>query len=247
MGEKNKSEIFREREVLEILKKYLKEEGWKVKEQIKIDGGRIDIRAEKEGEILLIEAKGEDKGGYTSAEMNFQMGLGQLMSRMKDKDAKYGLAFPLARDFMKVLQKYRGSFAFERLGIYLIPVERDGNCRMISPHEVIEFLKDLTDITGENEEGGFGVIRFENDDEGYKDWLRRNPNGYVINCLRSPSPNYLVLHKATCFTISGSPARGNTWTCGQYIKICSNENAELERWAKEKIKGSVHYCGCCKP
>jgi len=49
------------------------------------------------------------------------------------------------------------------------------------------------------------VIKFENDDEGYKDWLRRNPNGYVINCFRSPSPNYLFLHKATCFTISGSP------------------------------------------
>ena len=155
MGEKNESEIFREREVLAILKKYLKEEGWKVKEQIKIDKGRIDIGAIKEGEILLIEAKGEDKGGYNSAEMNFQMGLGQLMSRMKDKDAKYGLAFPLTGDFIKVLQKYSGSFAFERLGIYLIPIERDGNCRMISPHDVIESLKDLTAVTGENEEGGF--------------------------------------------------------------------------------------------
>lgn len=163
MGEREESgnSVFREAEVLAILKKYLKEEGWKVKEQIKIDGGRIDIGAVKEGEILLIEAKGEDKGGYTSAEMNFQMGLGQLMSRMKDKDAKYGLAFPLTGDFMKVLQKYRGSFAFERLGIYLIPVERDGNCRMISSHEVIVFLENLTAVTGENEEGGFGVIRMD--------------------------------------------------------------------------------------
>lgn len=82
-NEELENSVFREREVLGILIKYLKEEGWKVKQEFKIDGGRIDIRAEKEGEILLIEAKGEDKGGYTSAEMNFQMGLGQLMSRMK--------------------------------------------------------------------------------------------------------------------------------------------------------------------
>ncbi|MBA7531095.1 hypothetical protein ES705_23306 [subsurface metagenome] len=250
MGEREELEnsVFREHEVLAILIKYLKEEGWKIKQQIKIDGGRIDIGAVKEGEILLIEAKGEDKGGYTSAEMNFQMGLGQLMSRMKEKGAKYGLAFPLTGDFMKVLQKYRGSFAFEKLGIYLIPVERDGNCRMISPHEVIEFLKDLTDVIGANrEEGSVNVIKFENDDEGYKDWLRRNPNGYVINCPYSLNPNNMFLHKATCHTISGSPARGDTWTCGQYFKICSNENAELERWARERINRRVQYCRHCEP
>lgn len=145
MGEREEleSSVFREREVLVILTKYLKEKGWEVKEQIKIKGGSIDIGAEKEGEILLVEAKGEDKGGYTSAEMNFQMGLGQLMSRMKYQAAKYGLAFPLTMDFMKVLQKYSDSFAFERLGIYLIPVERDGTCRMILPQQVIEFLKEI--------------------------------------------------------------------------------------------------------
>lgn len=120
--------------------KYLKENGWKVKEQIRVEGGRIDVGAEKEGRILLIEAKGEDRGGYTSAEMNFQMGLGQVMSRMKDNEAQYGLAFPLTKDFTRVLQKYRGSFAFEKLGIYLAPVKRDGSCRLISPIDVLKFL-----------------------------------------------------------------------------------------------------------
>ena len=134
-----KSDVFRESEVLSILVKYLKENGWKVKEQIRVEGGRIDVGAEKEGRILLIEAKGEDRGGYTSAEMNFQMGLGQVMSRMKHK-AEYGLAFPLTKNFTRVLQKYRGSFAFEKLGIYLVPVKRDGWCRLISPIDVLNFL-----------------------------------------------------------------------------------------------------------
>lgn len=137
-----KSGIFREREVLSILVRHLKDNGWKVKEQIRVEGGSIDVGAEKEGKILLIEAKGEDRGGYTSAEMNFQIGLGQIMSRMKHRDAEYGLAFPLTKDFTKVLRKYKGSLAFEKLGIYLIPVERDGSCRLISPLEVLSFLEE---------------------------------------------------------------------------------------------------------
>ena len=133
--------VFREHEVLSILVKYFKENGWKVKEQIRVKGGSVDIGAEKEGKILLIEAKGEDRGGYTSAEMNFQLGLGQLMSRMKHREAEYGLAFPLTKDFARVLKKYRGSFAFEKLGIYLIPVNRDGSCQLISPNNAAKFLR----------------------------------------------------------------------------------------------------------
>ena len=94
---------------------------------------------------------------------------------------------------------------------------------------------------------GFGVIKFENDDKGYEDWLKRNPNGYVINCPYSLNPNDMFLHKATCSFIRSSSVKRSTWTCGQYIKICSNEKTELERWAREEIGGSVHYCGCCKP
>ena len=135
--------LVREREVIAILIKYLKENGWKVKEEVKTNGGSIDIVAEKEGKILLIEAKGEDKGGYTSAEMNFQIGLGQLMSRMRYRSAEYGVAFPLTRDFIKVLQKYKGSFAFEKLGIYLLTVKMDGTCCIISPSDVLKFLDNI--------------------------------------------------------------------------------------------------------
>lgn len=142
-GEPNSEEdsVFREREVLSILVKYLKENEWKVKEQIRVKGGAIDVGAEKEGRTLLIEAKGEDRGGYTSAEMNFQMGLGQLMSRMRHREAEYALAFPFTEGFLKVLRKYEGSFAFEKLGIHLIAVKRDGSCQMIPPDDVMKYLE----------------------------------------------------------------------------------------------------------
>lgn len=113
-----KDVVFREREVLSILVRYLKENGWTVKEQIRVKGGSIDIGAEKEGKMMLIEAKGEDRGSYTSAEMNFQIGLGQLMSRMKHSDAEYGLAFPITKDFTKVLRKYKSSFAINSIAFH---------------------------------------------------------------------------------------------------------------------------------
>lgn len=138
------SEVFTEKEAEKILIRHLNSKGYRVRRQVRVVSGLIDIVAEGPKGLWLIEAKGEDRGGYTSAEMNFQMGLGQLMSRMEHRDAEYGLAFPLTEDFKKVLNKYRGSFAFEKLGIYLIPVKRDGSCQFVSPSDVVAFLDKIT-------------------------------------------------------------------------------------------------------
>jgi hypothetical protein len=75
--------------------------------------------------------------------MNFNMGLGQLMSRMKYDDADYGLAFPVTRDFKRVLRKFQRSFAFKKLGIYLIAVSRDGSCRIIPSDNILQFLEEI--------------------------------------------------------------------------------------------------------
>ena len=93
---------------------------------------------------MLIEATGEDKGGYASAETAFQVELGQLMSRMTHRETHYALAFPLTATFIKVLQKYRGTFAFTNLGICLLPVNRDGTCQIIPPTHITKFLVALT-------------------------------------------------------------------------------------------------------
>lgn len=137
------SKVFREKEAEEILIQHLNSNGYRVRRQVRVASGLIDVVADGPDGRWVIEAKGEDAGGYGSAEMNFQIGLGQLMSRMTHSDAKYGLAFPLTSDFARVLRKYKGSLAFERLGIHLIPVKRDGTCRMIAPNEVLRFLEEL--------------------------------------------------------------------------------------------------------
>jgi hypothetical protein len=90
------------------------------------------------------------------------------------------------------------------------------------------------------------VQQFIDDESGYLTWLSRHPNGYVVNAAREPRPSYLVLHRATCGTISGTPARGDLWT-RDLSKTCSTQRSELEDWARHVVGGSVGPCGLCRP
>jgi hypothetical protein len=84
--------------------------------------------------------------------------------------------------------------------------------------------------------------RFVDDDRGYLDWLGHHPDGFVINTGRTPSSAYLMLHRASCGTITGTPARGTTFT-GDYAKVCG-ERGELEEFARH-LDGDAQPCGLC--
>ena len=56
---------------------------------------------------------------------------------------------------------------------------------------------------------------FEGDDAGYLAWIDGHQHGFVVNTFRKPDPRYLVLHRASCGTIRGKPARGERWTTGE--------------------------------
>ncbi|MFI9811719.1 hypothetical protein [Saccharothrix variisporea] len=86
--------------------------------------------------------------------------------------------------------------------------------------------------------------RFQDDDAGYERWLAGHSDLYVLNTTRTPTPTYLKLHRATCHTIAGVPARGVRWT-GEYIKLCGTR-AELEHFARTQVGGEVSPCGNCR-
>lgn len=90
------------------------------------------------------------------------------------------------------------------------------------------------------------VHLFKDDDGGYIEWLSRHPTGLVVNCERSPRPTYLVLHRATCGTISGRPARGLVWT-GPYLKVCAMSAAPLSDWSFLATGGTSQGCKLCRP
>lgn len=87
---------------------------------------------------------------------------------------------------------------------------------------------------------------FDKDDRGYLAWLAANPDGYVVNILRSLNPSTARLHKSGCRTISGNPPRRGPWT-GPYLKICSSSLCDLQSWAIERTGRVVQPCGTCRP
>jgi len=90
------------------------------------------------------------------------------------------------------------------------------------------------------------VLIFKNDDAGYLAWMgAHRKDGYVINTRRPPSRKYLKLHYAACYTISGTPARGDVWTQGQYAKVCSTRRDSLETWAWKTFRKKVDPCEIC--
>ncbi len=135
--------VFREAEVEQFLYAYLREAGYDVRQQVRVPGGFVDAVATRGSERIVIEAKGEDSGGFGSAQMNLLIAFGQISSRMTDPDAVYAIAFPDTSDYRKALRAFRGSFAFERLGLTCYVVGRDGQVRKVEAHEAAEWVNSL--------------------------------------------------------------------------------------------------------
>lgn len=91
------------------------------------------------------------------------------------------------------------------------------------------------------------VMRFLDDDLAYLNWLASNPTGWVVNSNRTASSGYLVLHRSTCYTITGTPARGSTWTEGDFAKTCSTDQGALRHWCQANTGAQPHPCGSCHP
>lgn len=89
------------------------------------------------------------------------------------------------------------------------------------------------------------VELFIDNDEGYLSWLDSHPTGYVLNTTRVPTANYLMLHKATCGYVVGTPSRGVRWTT-DFCKACSHDVSALQEWATLNADGSLKPCGRCK-
>ena len=87
----------------------------------------------------------------------------------------------------------------------------------------------------------------EDDDAGYLAWVESYQHGYVVNTTRRPDPRYLILHRASCGTIRGKPARGDRWTTGGFIKACAETRTDLDQWARQNVGGELHPCGLCRP
>lgn len=95
-----------------------------------------------------------------------------------------------------------------------------------------------------------GTIIFSGDDEAYLAWLLQNPDGFVVNSRRNTfDPDYLVLHKAKCRTISHQFDDGR-YTERNYVKICASRREDLRDYLSRKTgrdRGFSKACSKCSP
>jgi hypothetical protein len=87
---------------------------------------------------------------------------------------------------------------------------------------------------------------FRDQDDSYLTWVADHPQGYVLNCDLEPSAAYLVLHRASCRTVSGTPANGSSWTSTS-SKACAMTKVDLDKWAQQRTGGTPAPCGLCHP
>ncbi len=92
------------------------------------------------------------------------------------------------------------------------------------------------------------MIRFSDDDASYLAWLTAHPNGFVVNVRRSPDPDYVALHRASCKSISSDKRRPGAYTARGYRKVCGITEAELKLAAKSEGRSDGSFsrrCGLC--
>ncbi len=87
------------------------------------------------------------------------------------------------------------------------------------------------------------VESFIANDTGYLSVVGGPSRRVRVNAARNPTPAYLVLHRTSCRSISGTLARGLRWT-GDYVKICGRRH-ELEKFARRNVGGEARACGLC--
>lgn len=142
-GAHTRADIFGEPATKDVLYRHLEKQGYRVERNVRVNSGIIDAVATSGAERVVIEVKGEDRGGYSSAQMNFQMGIGQLASRMVDADSIYALGFPATSDYNAVLQTFRGSIAFERLKLRFYLVHLDGPVETVDAERIRPWIDQL--------------------------------------------------------------------------------------------------------
>jgi len=88
--------------------------------------------------------------------------------------------------------------------------------------------------------------KFENDEQGYTAWLQAYPAGYVLNAHKKPKSWYLVLHRASCASISQPTKRAKPggFTTRTFVKVVAEQEAELKQWIRQNA--FTDFSALCK-
>jgi hypothetical protein len=136
--------------------------------------------------------------------------------------------------------KFKGVFRQIRHGVHTLT--DDGN-RLLAEFKAHDLPSAVEQATAKVRAEATSVLEFDNDEEGYLQWVNANPLGFVINASKQPG-DYGMLHKATCPFIS--TRQRTNYTTTTYMKICSVHRQELIFWG-DKNSDKFQLCKHCKP
>lgn len=94
----------------------------------------IDVVAQREKELWIIEVKGQPRGGVSSCTTIFMAGIGQILTRITrvSEEIHYALAIPNTDCFASSARKFISSPALSLLNLSIILIQED---------EKVEFIK----------------------------------------------------------------------------------------------------------
>jgi hypothetical protein len=93
------------------------------------------------------------------------------------------------------------------------------------------------------------VLEIFRQDKSYLAWLNAHPEGLVVNTRRDFSPDYAILHRATCPSIQDMRGdyRDDPFTGHDYVKVCANGLEQLDSWHQQHGIGALKPCERCRP
>jgi hypothetical protein len=86
------------------------------------------------------------------------------------------------------------------------------------------------------------VERFENDEDRYLSWAGANPLGYILNVDKTDHPPRYPMVHAVRHALWTSTRE--SYTRGDYIKVCSESLEELEHWVQRNYGRQLSHCRC---
>lgn len=87
-------------------------------------------------------------------------------------------------------------------------------------------------------------------DEEFLAWARSNPSAFVVNTRRNPTPDYMVLHKASCVDLSNRGYAPGALTERSYRKVGAASEQDLLLWIRNNVREATGFsrrCSRCGP
>lgn len=82
-------------------------------------------------------------------------------------------------------------------------------------------------------------------DRDYLAWVTAHPEGFVLNTSRHRDANYVVLHRATCWSVSSAERADGAYTQNGYRKTAALSIAALREAARLEGRPDGSFSKCC--